>query len=106
RKNNWFSYEGNGSNKHIFWIPVNLGFVNGQFNINLLIKKPPLISFLFIEEIFFWKSKIVTEQENEFIQNFIHKKVKVGRGGPESKSGYLLGVFSDYIILWTDKKEI
>jgi spore coat protein B len=46
------------------------------------------------------------EQEPDFIQNFIHKKVKVGRGGPEAKSGYLLGFFSDYFILWTDEKEI
>lgn len=46
------------------------------------------------------------DQETNFIENFINKKVKVGRGGPESKSGYLLGVYSDYVILWTDKKEI
>lgn len=49
---------------------------------------------------------IVADQEVNFIENFINKKVKVGRGGPESKSGYLLGVYSDYVILWTDKKEI
>ena len=49
---------------------------------------------------------LVVDQEINFIENFINKKVKVGRGGPESKSGYLLGVYSDYVILWTDKKEI
>lgn len=49
---------------------------------------------------------LVADPEINFIESFLNKKVKVGRGGPESKSGYLLGIYSDYVILWTDKKDI
>ena len=44
--------------------------------------------------------------ELTFINSLLNKKVRVGRGGPESKTGYLLGINPDYLVLWADNGEI